>query len=277
MATTPRSGRGEPPLKPRTIGDVFYETRQARGQRRSLRRFTAEALDGRVEPVMLSYIEKGERFPSEDLVRQLAAVRGEDPQPLLAILWRDRMARAITRELDRAFLVEAPPGEVEDGALAVRTARAMAALPDDGKWIAESRWRRELRRDGKRRQRSGEEEAALDVGAVEALLHHGLIEIREGWVRRLGRHLQAEGREERRAVAQQFAGLFAKGLIDRVALPEAPTGSHLRNHYLNIERARIAEFQAAVDAALQALVERFAQTASKDTEFMNVLATVTPS
>lgn len=264
-------------MKLRTIGDVFYETRTAKGRRHSLRRFATEALDGRIEPVMLSYIEKGERFPSEDLVRQLAAVRGEDAQLLLAILWRDRTTRALVREIDRAFLVESPAGEVQDGALAVRTARAIAALPDDGKWISEARWRRELRRDGKRRERSSEEEATLDLQAVEALSKHGLIEIQAGWVRRVGRHLQAEGRAERRAVAQQFAGLFAKGLIERVALPDQDTGTHLRNHYLNIERSRIAEFHAEVDAVLQALAERFAATASRDTEFMNVLATLTLS
>ena len=166
---------------------------------------------------------------------------------------------------------------MQDGALAVRTARAIAALPDDGKWISEARWRRELRRDGKRRERSSEEEATLDLQAVEALSKHGLIKIQAGWVRRVGRHLQAEGRAERRAVAQQFAGLFAKGLIERVALPDQDTGTHLRNHYLNIERSRIAEFHAEVDAVLQALAERFAATASRDTEFMNVLATLTLS
>ena len=94
-------------------------------------------------------------------------------------------------------------------------------------------------------------------------------------MRRKGRHLQAEGLEERRAVARQFAGLFAKGLIDRVALPDEATGTYLRNHYLNVERARIEEFHAALDAALRALTERFAATASRDTEFMNVLTTAT--
>src|SRR6187401_201877 len=91
----------------RSIGDVFYETRVLQGRRWSLRRFATEALDGRIEPVMLSYIEKSERFPSEDLVRQLAAFRREDPQTLLAMLWRDRVLYAVTREIDRAF--QAPP------------------------------------------------------------------------------------------------------------------------------------------------------------------------
>jgi hypothetical protein len=259
----------------RSIGEVFYETRVLQGRRWSLRRFATEALDGRIEPVMLSYIEKGERFPSEDLVRHLAAFRREDAQPLLAMLWRDRVLYAVTREIDRAF--QAPPavGDVEDGAVAVRTSRAVAALPDDGSWVAADRWRREFRRDGKRRRRSSGEESALDARVEETLKRHDLVELRGGKVRRKGRHLQAEGIDERRAVARQFAGLFAKGLIDRVALPDTPTGTYLRNHYLNVERARLDEFHAALDAALRALTERFAATPSRDTAFMNVLATAT--
>jgi hypothetical protein len=261
--------------KTRGIGAVFYETRVLQGRRWSLRRFATEALDGRIEPVMLSYIEKGERFPSEDLVRHLAAFRREDPQALLAALWRDRVLYAVTREIDRAFQAAPAVGDVEDGALAVRISRAVAALPDDGSWIAADRWRREFRRDGKRRRRTAGEEGALDRRVEETLKRHDLVEVRAGKVRRRGRHLQAEGLEERRAVARQFAGLFAKGLIDRVALPAADTGTYLRNHYLNVERARIAEFHQALDAALRTLTERFAATPSRDTEFMNVLTTAT--
>jgi hypothetical protein len=261
--------------KPRDIGDVFYETRVLQGRRWSLRRFATEALDGRIEPVMLSYIEKGERFPSEDLVRHLAAFRREDPQTLLALLWRGRVLYAVTREIDRAFQAAPAIGDVEDGALAVRVSRAMAALPDDGSWITGDRWRREFRRDGKRRRRTAAEEASLDRRVEEVLKRHDLVEQRAGKVRRKGRHLQAEGVEERRAVARQFAGLFAKGLIDRVALPETDTGTYLRNHYLNVERARLPEFHGALDAALRALTERFAADPSRDTEFMNVLATAT--
>jgi hypothetical protein len=260
----------------RSVGDVFYETRVLSGRRWSLRRFAEEALEGRIEPVMLSYIEKGERFPSEDLVRQLAAFRREDPQALLALLWRDRIVHAVGRELDRAFEAEPGVASVDDGALAVRLSRAMAALPDDGSSIPYRRWRQEFRRDGKRRRRSPAEEAALDDQVEETLRRHDLVALDGDRVHRKARHLQAEGAEERRAVALQFAGLFAKGLIDRVALPDVETGTYLRNHYLNVDRSRIAEFHRELDAALRALAERFAATPSRDTEFMNVLTTATP-
>lgn len=260
--------------KTRTIGELFYETRVMQGRRWSLRRFATEALDGRIEPVMLSYIEKGERFPSEDLVRHLAAFRRDDSQTLLAVLWRDRIVYAVTREIDRAFSAT-PAVDVDDGALAVRLSRAVAALPDDGSWIPSERWRKEFRRDGKRRRRTPAEESALDQRVEETLRRHDLVEMRGGKVRRRGRHLQAEGVEERRAVARQFAGLFAKGLIDRIALPDADTGTYLRNHYLNVDRARLDEFRTALDDALRALTERYAATRSRDTEFMNVLTTAT--
>jgi hypothetical protein len=260
--------------KTRTIGELFYETRVLQGRRWSLRRFATEALDGRIEPVMLSYIEKGERFPSEDLVRHLAAFRREDPQTLLAVLWRDRIVYAVTREIDRAFSAT-PAVDVDDGALAVRISRAVAALPDDGGWVATEKWRKEFRRDGKRRRRTPGEENALDQRVEETLKRHELVEMRGGKVRRRGRHLQAEGVEERRAVARQFAGLFAKGLIDRIALPDADTGTYLRNHYLNVDRARLDEFRTALDDALRTLTERYAATPSRDTAFMNVLTTAT--
>lgn len=258
-----------------TIGDLFYETRVLKGRDYSLRRFADEVLGGRVEPVMLSYIEKGERFPNEDLVRHLAAARREKPQALLAVLWRDRLLYAIARELDRAFDAEPAVGETEDGELAVRLSRAMAILPDDGTSVAYRTWRRGFRRERKKRRRTAAQENELDEAVERTLLEHGLIEIDDSRVRRRGRHYQAETTAERRAVAQQFAQLFAKGLLDRVALPDEETGTYLRNHYLNVERARIPEFHAALEEALREITERFAADPSESTEFMNVLATAT--
>lgn len=272
----PTSKRELESERQRTIGDVFYETRVLMGRHYSLRRFADEVLGGRIEPVMLSYIEKGERFPNEDLVRHLAAARREDPQALLAVLWRDRVLYAVARELDRAFDAEPAVTPTEDGELAVRLSRAVAALPDDGRWIAHRTWQRTFRRDRKKRKRDAAAEKRLDAAVEATLLDHDLIEIHAGKVRRRGRHYQAETRSERQAVAHQFAQLFAKGLLDRVALPDHDTGTYLRNHYLNIEKERIPEFHAALEVALRELTERFAATPSDETEFMNVLATATP-
>lgn len=274
MSSTSISGTD--PGRQRTIGDIFYEARVLSGRRYSLRRFADEMLGGRVEPVMLSYIEKGARFPSEDLVRHLAVSRREDPQALLAVLWRDRILYAISRELDRAFEAEPPVAETEDGELAVRLSRAMSSLPDDGSWISHRTWQQTFRRGRKSGRRTAAEERRLDAVVEETLLEHDLIEIQKGRIRRRGRHYQAESRDERRAVAQQFAQLFAKGLIDRVAIPDQETGTYLRNHYLNIEKSRIPEFHDALEEVLRDLTERFAVNSSEDTEFMNVLATATP-
>jgi len=103
------------------IKDVFYETRALTGRDYTLRRFAAEVLGGSVDPVMLGYIEKGKRFPSEALVRRLAAVRQQDAHELLALLSRDRMLYAFGRELRR------PPAlSVGAGAW---SARARASSP----------------------------------------------------------------------------------------------------------------------------------------------------
>ena len=90
------------------IKDVFYETRVLTGREYTLRRFAAEVLGGSVDPVMLGCIEKGKRFPSEALVRRLAAVRKEEAHELLTLLWRDRIMYAFGRELRR--VLHAPRG-----------------------------------------------------------------------------------------------------------------------------------------------------------------------
>ena len=69
---------GRPPTR-KGIKDVFYETRVLTGRDYTLRRFATDVLGNSVDPVMLGYIEKAKRFPSEGLVRRLAAVRQQDP------------------------------------------------------------------------------------------------------------------------------------------------------------------------------------------------------
>ena len=61
------------------IKDLFYETRVLMGREYTVRRFAAEVLEGTVEPVTLAAIEKGSRFPTEALVRRLAAARKQEP------------------------------------------------------------------------------------------------------------------------------------------------------------------------------------------------------
>ena len=123
------------------IKDIFYETRVLRGRDYTLRRFATEVLGGSVEPVMLGCIEKGTRFPSEALVRRLAALRKQDPHELLAVLWRDRIIYVFGKELRR--VLRAPRGAegIEDADLAVLVSQAIAALPDEGAWMPLAEWR----------------------------------------------------------------------------------------------------------------------------------------
>jgi hypothetical protein len=261
---------------PRSIKDVFYETRVLMGREYTVRRFAADILGGSVDPVMLGYIEKGKRFPSEVLVRRLAAVRKEDPQPLLALLWRDRILYAFGKELRR--VLHAPRGVtgIEDADLAVLVSHAIAALPDDGSWIPLRRWRAQYRSAPPRQARAIVVTDALARQVEQTLRQRHLLEMRAGKVRRCGRHFVAQDRQERQALALEFCALFAKALLDKLALAEADTGTYLRNHYLNIERQRLAEFQQRLDDMLRKLAEEFAAEASPETRFLNVLVASTP-
>ena len=257
------------------IKDVFYETRVLTGREYTVRRFAQEVLGDAVDPVMLSYIEKGKRFPSESLVRRLAAVRNEDAHALLALLWRDRMLHAFGRELRRVLHAPRAVEGVDDAEVAVRVSQAIAALPDDESWISLRAWRRHF---SAAPRRAAPKAAATDelTRRVEAMLiDRGLIEIRGSKVRRRGRHYVPADVEERQALAIEFCALFAKGLIDKLALANQDTGTYLRNHYLNIDAGRLPEFQRRLDAALRALAEEFASDASAQTRFLNVLATST--
>jgi len=107
------------------------------------------------------------------------------------------------------------------------------------------------------------------------LRERALIEVRGGKVRRRGRHYVATDIKERQALALEFCALFAKGLLDKLALADTDTGTYLRNHYLNIDPARLVEFQKRLDDTLRTLVQEFAADASAQTRFLNILVTST--
>ncbi|MCX8073565.1 MAG: hypothetical protein N3C12_14135 [Candidatus Binatia bacterium] len=263
----------------RQIKDVFYETRVLMGRQYTVRRFAEEVLGGTIDPVMLSYIENGKRFPSEALVRRLAAVRGEDPHPLLALLWRDRMLHAFGKELRRVLAAPRAVEGITDAELAVRVSQAIAALPDDGSWIALAEWRRgfehEERRGARRSKQRSAGSKAIAEKVEQLLRERGLVEVQKGRVRRKGRHYVARDREERAALAMEFCALFAKALLDKLALSDGGTETYLRNHFLHIEKARLSEFQERLDTALRALAQEFAADESPETQFLNVLVAAT--
>ncbi len=261
---------------PRGIKDVFYETRVLSGREYTLRRFADELLDHSVDPVMLGYIEKGKRFPSEALVRRLAAVRKQDPHELLALLWRDRIIYAFGRELQRVLHAPRAVAGIEDASLAVLVSQAIAALPDDESWIPLATWRKAFRRVQGRRTAAGTVPDALAEQVEQTLIERTLVERKSGKVRRRGRHFVPQNTAERRALALEFCALFAKGMIDKLALADLDTGTYLRNHYLNIDAARLPEFQQRLEAAIRSLVEEFASDASDTTRFLNILINSTP-
>jgi len=252
------------------IRDVFYETRVLAGRDFTLKRFADEVLGASIDPVMLGYIEKGKRFPSEPLVRRLAAFRKQDARELLALLWRDRMLHAFGKELRKVLQAPAALGHVDDIGLALLASQAIAALPDDESAVTLARWRREVKASAK-----GDVAPDALAHIERVLAERGLVEVKSGKVRRLGRHFQAVDTDERQALALEFCTLFAKGLLDKLALADQPTGTYMRNHYLNIDRARLDEFQRRLDDELRKLAEEYAADASEATSFLNVLVTST--
>ncbi len=261
---------------PKRIRDVFYETRVLLGRDYTIRRFAEEVLDSAIDPVMLGYIEKGKRFPSESLVRRLAAVRKQDAQELLALLWRDRMLHGFGKEMRRVLAAPRSLTDIEDADVAVLTSQAIAGLPDDGGWIPVSKWRGAFRTVKGRRQKEQKVPAELSKRVEQVLRDRELVEVRAGKVRRRGRHFTAQTTDERQALALEFCALFAKGLLDKLALPEKNTGTYLRDHYFNIAPERIGEFHKRLDEVLQELAEEFADDASAHNRFMNILVTATP-
>src|SRR5215470_2950284 len=270
MADQPASAR-------KGIKDVFYETRVLMGREYTLRRFAGEVLGGSVDPVMLGYIEKGKRFPSEALVRRLATIRRQDAHELLALLWRDRIIYAFGKELRRVLRAPRAVAGLDDADLAVLVSQAIAALPDDASWIPVASWRKAFHAVQGRRIASAKVPRELAKRVERTLIERELVEVRGGSVRRRGRHFVAQGTEERQALALEYCALFAKGLLDKLALPDVDTGTYVRNHYLNIESSRLPEFHKRLDAALRALAEEFAGDPSvRTSRFLNILVTATP-
>jgi hypothetical protein len=264
------------PAERKGIKDVFYETRVLTGRDYTLRRFAIEVLGNAVDPVMLGYIEKGKRFPSEALVRRLAAVRKQDAHELLALLWRDRIIYAFAKELKRVLHAPRAVTGLDDAELVVLVSQAIAALPDDASWIPVATWRKAFRTVQGRRTADARVAEPLARRVEDTLIERELVEVKGGKVRRRGRHFVPQNVEERRSLALEFCGLFAKGLLDKLALPDADTGTYLRNHYLNIDAARLPEFHKRLDSALRALAEEFAADPSTDSRFLNILVTATP-
>jgi hypothetical protein len=266
----------EGPRALKGIKDVFYETRVAMGREYTVRRFAEEVLGKTIDPVMLGYIEKGKRFPSEALVRRVAAVRKQDAHELLAILWRDRTVHAFKRELDRMLSAPRTVAGIEDGELAVAMSQAMAGLPDEGAWITLAEWREKIREPvNKHRPRSTRASDALVKKVEEAFETRGLAEVKGSKVRKRGRHYVATGAEERRALALEFVALFAKTLIDKLALVQQDPPTYLRNHFLHISPDRLVEFQQRLDDMLRGIAQEFAADPSPDTRFLNVLTSTT--
>lgn len=255
------------------INDIFYETRVQWGRDYTIKRFAQEVLEGAVDPVMLSYIEKGKRFPTEELVRKLAAVRRQDPRELLVLLCQDRILHAFSREYGRLVKTPAPgEGRMAEADVAFIISRAIAAFPDGGGWIPLARWQQEVQ---KAVGDVGSARPSLSFNRILALLkRQGLVRQKGDQVRRSGRHYAPESPAETRSLAMEFCGIFAKGLLEKFVRKEKKT--YVRNYYLHIPEKKIEAFHRRVDAALRQAVKDFAADETDTGKFINVLTTSTP-
>ena len=257
------------------IKDIFYETRVLMGRAYTLKRFATEVLEGEVDPVMLGYIEKGTRFPNEALVRRVAALRKQDAVELFALLARDRMLYAFGRELQRLLHAPHVLGEIKDAGLAVMISQAIAALPDDEHWIPVEEWRATLRVLPRQRRKQAQANERLAQHVEALMLERGLIEIQGAQVRKRDRYFAAETSEQRQALAMQYCALFLKGLLDALLFSAAETGTYLGNQYVDIDPARLPEFQHRLAQGVEQLVREFATDATPHTRLLNVLLTST--
>lgn len=264
------------PPNRRSIKDVFYETRVLMGRDYTVRRFAAEVLNGSVSPLLLGYIEKGTRMPTETLVRRLAAVRKQDPQELLALLWRDRILQSFGRELRRVLRAPQGMGGIEDAELAVLVSQAIAALPEDGSWVTVLRWRKAFRASPRGRRAAAAAPAPLVAGVETALRERQLIEVRGAKVRRRGHHFTARTVAERGALGLEFCALFVKALLDKVVLADVDTGTYLRNHFLYVDPEQLPEIQRRLDEAVTKIADEFARGPAPQRKFLNMLITSTP-
>jgi hypothetical protein len=245
------------------------------GRGYTLKRFATEVLEGEVDPVMLGYIEKGTRFPNEALVRRLAAVRKQDATELFALLTRDRMLYALGRELQRVLPTPTAHGDIGDADLAVLISQAIAALPDDGHWIPVGEWRAILWVLPRQRRTQAQASARLALQVEALLLERELIELQGDQVRRRGRYFAAETPEQRHALAMQYCALFLQGLLDALLLSAEATGTYVGNQYLDIDPARLPEFQHRLAQGVEQLVREFATDEGPHTRLLNVLMTST--
>ena len=268
--------RRAPPQR-KGIRDVFYETRVMMGREYTVRRFAIEVLGNSVSPLLLGYIEKGKRMPNEGLVRRLAAVRKQDPQELLALLWRDRMLHAFGRELRRVLRAPRGMDGIEDADLAVLVSQAIAALPEDGSWIP---WRAGAARSAPCRARRTSTPARRRVGHAGRGGAASNAPARRG-ARRQGapprpplrrRRPRTSAARWRSSSARSSSRACSTSWPWRTSRP-APTCATTTSTSI---RRELPEIQKRLDAAVAQIADEFARGPSPQRRFLNMLITSTP-
>lgn len=265
----------KPEPKTTAIGQIFYETRAATGRDATLRRFAAEQLEATVDETMLGYIEKGRRFPNEALVRRLAAIRGEQPDDLLAMLWRDRMVYAFGRELRRVIKTPKGIAGTDVAEEAVLLSQAVAALPEDGEWLDVAKWRKQYGQSSSRTAGVKAPSTTTRERIEKILTDQKMIERKGRRIRLRSRVYLASGDDERYALALEFCELFAKSMLDQLALPDRETDTYVRNHFANVDPDDLPAIQQEIDRTMAGIIKKYDRGGEGDRRFLNVLVNAT--
>ena len=248
----------------RSIKDVFYETRVLTGRDYTVRRFAIEVLGNSVNPVLLGYIEKGKRMPSEALVRRLAAVRKQDPQELLALL----LARphAATRSAASCAASCARRRASAGSTTRTRGAGQPGHRGPAGGRRAGSRWRAGARRFAPRRGAGARRPARSPPrGRATSRPRSSSASWSSCAAARCAAAATISSPQNDRPSAGPWGSSSApcssRALLDKLVLAEVNTGTYLRNHYLYVDPEELPEIQRRLDEAVTKIADEFARGA----------------
>ena len=155
--------------------------------------------------------------------------------------------------------------------------QAIAALPEGGSWIPVARWRKAFRATSRGRRAVARAAPPVVADVETALKQRQLVELRGGKVNAAAAITSSpRGAIERRAMGLEFCALFIKALLDKLALAEVDTGTHLRNHYRYVDPEELPEIQRAPRRGGGQDRRRVRARSGPQRKFLNMLITSTP-
>ena len=264
------------PLRSKRIRDLFYETRTRLGKRCTLKVCAQEVFQGMVEAAMLGHIETGKRYPSQALVRRLAEIRKEDPKPLLALLFQERMVDAFGTELSRILQDDDEGWSRVDASQELSAGileHALTLLPDDGAWEDKKAWRDRISALASQ-ELAGQDVTDLVDEAVTLLNKEEIVEMKGKKVRLKNPQYVVTLPELRRRYAIRYCQVFSKALVERLFFHD--DRAFAANFHFQLLDERFNDFKKDLRAALKQVVDTYDGGESGTGVFRNVVVCSTP-